>query len=76
MSGRRLRLALVFCLAAMPVGMAGAAAFNPDDGWLLRSMPLWQAFGLYAYFGMLGGWALAAYFAVLLLQRRRPERVD
>ncbi len=34
------------------VGFLGAAAFNPDNGSLLRNETLWTAFGLAAYLGL------------------------
>jgi hypothetical protein len=41
---------LLFIVAlGLPIGLGGAAAFNPDDGWLLRSDLLWTIFGMYAY---------------------------
>lgn len=67
----RLTLAFVFCLAAIPVGILGAGAFNPDDGWLVRNEPLWSVFGLYGYFGMLGGWAVALYLLAVIVRGKR-----
>jgi hypothetical protein len=31
---------------AVPLGFLGAAAFNPDSGFILHSMVLWRIFGL------------------------------
>ena len=31
---------------ALPVGLLGASAFNPDNGLILHSMLLWRGFGL------------------------------
>ena len=61
-------------LAAVPVGLWGASAFNPDDGWLVRSEPLWRVFGLYAYVGLFGGWLLGLVGLVALMLRRRRMR--
>ena len=47
-------LALTLVVAAAAVGLLGAAAFNPDDGFLLHSEPLWRAFGITAYAGYAG----------------------
>lgn len=33
------------------VGFLGAAAFNPDEGSVLRSTALWRIFGVPAYVG-------------------------
>ena len=33
-------------LIAIPLGYAGAAAFNPDGGVVLRSEVLWRIFGI------------------------------
>lgn len=57
-------------------GFLGAAAFNPDDGFLLHSRPLWQAFGIASYVGFAGLLvsavvALAAY--VRQLRRRTGD---
>jgi len=30
----------------LPVGLLGAAAFNPDSGFVVHSMVLWRIFGL------------------------------
>jgi hypothetical protein len=38
-----------FCLVgalALPVGLFGAAAFNPDSGAIVHSTVLWRSFGL------------------------------
>jgi hypothetical protein len=40
---RRWFLLAVPCIAV--VGLLGAGAFNPDGGWLLRSLLLYRAFG-------------------------------
>jgi hypothetical protein len=67
-------LCMVFCLAAFPVGLWGAGAFNPDTGWLQTSEALWRIFGLYAYFGMFGGWILGLVLLVRLVRRRCPRQ--
>ena len=65
---------LAFCLAAVPVGLWGAGAFNPDLGWLYRSEALWRTFGLYAYFGMFGGLLLGLILLVVLVRRRHRRQ--
>jgi hypothetical protein len=42
MRTRRTVLCAAFCLAALPVGLCGAAAFNPDIGSLHRNETLWR----------------------------------
>jgi formate hydrogenlyase subunit 3/multisubunit Na+/H+ antiporter MnhD subunit len=44
-------IALAVAFIALCVGMVGAYAFNPDDGEVVRSEPLWQIFGITAYLG-------------------------
>jgi hypothetical protein len=48
---------------AVPVGMVGAWAFNPDSGTVLRSELLWRIFGIMAE----GGLFLIALLLVLSL---------
>jgi hypothetical protein len=48
---------------AVPAGMAGAWAFNPDSGALLHSEVLWRIFGVMAE----GGLFLIALLLVLSL---------
>lgn len=67
-------LGVVFCLAAVPVGLWGAGAFNPDSGWLHRSEALWRVFGLYAYFGVLGGLLLGLILLAESLRRHHRRR--
>lgn len=67
-------LCAVFCLAAVPVGLCGAAAFNPDIGALYRSETLWRIFGLYAYFGIFGGLLLGPILLVVGVRRHRSQR--
>ena len=44
-------LALAF--ASIVVGMAGAGAFNPDDGFVAHVDPLWRVFGIGVYLGVI-----------------------
>ena len=57
------------------VGLLGAGAFNPDDGFLLRSEGLWRAFGIAAYAGMGAGYLIvlvaAGRLALGLVRRAR-----
>ena len=46
--------AFLVAVVLVAVGLLGASAFNPDDGSLLRSEPLWRVFGLAAYLGFAG----------------------
>jgi len=66
-------LCVAFCLAAVPVGLLGAGAFNPDFGWLYRSEALWRFFGLYAYFGLFGGLLLGLVLLAVFVRRRRRQ---
>jgi hypothetical protein len=66
--------AFLIAVSSTWTGLLGASAFNPDDGFLLRSEPLWTVFGLAAYFGMFMLYGIPIYagtrFAVRLLRRR------
>ena len=46
--------AFLLTVVLVAVGLLGASTFNPDDGSLLRSEPLWRVFGLAAYLGLAG----------------------
>ena len=54
-------------IAAAAVGMLGAAAFNPDDGWLERSDALWRVFGVTAYVGGAAIYLLLLYGVARLI---------
>lgn len=59
---RRLLASAAAALAlAVPLGLAGAWAFNPDSGAVLHSEILWRIFGITAEGGL-----LLVYLAVLL----------
>jgi hypothetical protein len=48
----RLQRLLLALAVAIPVGLLGAQAFNPDSGFLLHSMVLWRIFGLIFELGL------------------------
>jgi hypothetical protein len=58
------------------VGMAGAWAFNPDDGAVWHAEPLWRIFGIGVYLGVAAFWltVLAAPFVLVVsaCRRRHP----
>ena len=68
---------IVLAVAAIVLGFVGAAAFHPDDGWLIRSEPVWQVFGLTVYAGALALPILlvaeAASLVVRLCERRHTR---
>jgi len=72
---RRAGLALITSVALIAVGIAGAAAFNPDDGAITHSEPLWRIFGIGAYAGAALFWltvlALLVMLAVTAVRRAR-----
>jgi hypothetical protein len=78
----RLLLMLRACLivvAGFSVGLLGAGAFNPDDGFVVRNEALWRVFGITAYIAYAAGVLLvltAIGRAVLRLARsaRRAHR--
>jgi hypothetical protein len=41
----RLQKAILLVAFAVPLGLVGATAFNPDSGWAVRSALLWHVFG-------------------------------
>ena len=45
-------------------GMAGAWAFNPDDGAIAHVEILWRLFGVGAYLGLLLGYLIPLGFAI------------
>jgi amino acid transporter len=66
-------VALVIAALLFVVGLLGAAAFNPDDGVLAHSEPLWRLFGITAYLGLAAGYLLpilAVGWLIFLLVRR------
>jgi hypothetical protein len=60
------RLLIAFGIggALVTVGMLGAWSFNPDDGALVRSEPLWRVFGIGVYLGAALTWL--SLFAALI----------
>ena len=53
MRPRTFGAALGIALAAGVVGMAGAGAFNPDDGFVAHVDLLWRFFGVVVYLGVI-----------------------
>src|SRR5213075_1747492 len=53
---RRTAFALAGSAALIAIGLLGATAFNPDDGVVVHSEPLWRVFGIGAYVGALTFW--------------------
>jgi hypothetical protein len=45
--------ALGIALALVVVGMAGAGAFNPNDGFVAHADALWRVFGAAVYLGVI-----------------------
>jgi hypothetical protein len=65
-------IGLVAAVLLFAVGLLGAAAFNPDDGFLVQSEPLWRLFGVTAYLGLAAAYLLpilAVGRLILLLVR-------
>jgi hypothetical protein len=53
MRARSFAAALAIAFAAAVLGMAGAAAFNPDDGLVAHVDLLWRVFGIGVYLGVI-----------------------
>jgi hypothetical protein len=53
MRPRTFAAALGIAFAAGVLGMAGAGAFNPDDGLIAHVDVLWRFFGVIVYLGVL-----------------------
>jgi hypothetical protein len=53
MRARTFLAALGIAFSAAIAGMAGAAAFNPDDGFVAHVDPLWRVFGIGVYLGVI-----------------------
>jgi hypothetical protein len=64
--------AYLIVVAVFAVGVLGAGAFNPDDGFVVRSEALWTVFGITAYVAIAAGFllTLAAVGRVGLLLAR------
>jgi hypothetical protein len=76
MRARTFAAALGLALAAIVVGMAGAAAFNPDDGFVAHVDLLWRIFGIGVYLGAIALPVILLTGIVALLMRvvRPPRR--
>jgi hypothetical protein len=57
-------------VVAIPLGLLGAWAFNPDTGAVAHSETLWRIFGVVAEGGMLLLVALGVLLAVVIVARR------
>jgi hypothetical protein len=64
--------AYLIVIAVFAAGVLGAGAFNPDDGFVVRSEAHWRAFGITAYIAIAAGFllTLAAIGRVGLLLAR------
>ena len=67
--------ALLIAAVAMWLGFLGASAFNPEDGYLLQSEPLWTVFGLAAYIGMFLLYSLLCGIPIYALTRFIARRL-
>jgi hypothetical protein len=76
---RTFTVAIGLACAAVFIGLAGAGAFNPDDGYVAQVDPLWRLFGIAVYLGALAlPVILLTGFVALVLQlcRRWHSRVS
>jgi hypothetical protein len=73
---RVLLIAWSVAIGLAAVGLLGAGAFNPDDGFLFESERWWQVFGIAAYLGFAGFYLIpvVALGRFLLLTARRIAR--
>jgi hypothetical protein len=60
----------VALVIAIPLGLLGAWAFNPDTGAVAHSETLWRVFGVMAEGGMFLLVALGVLLAVVIVARR------
>ena len=70
----RFESAAVLVAFAVPLGLLGATAFNPDSGWAARSALLWHLFGgiVEAAIPLFVLLALFAPAKAVVLRRRFP----
>jgi hypothetical protein len=61
--------AFLIAVSAISLGLLGASAFNPDDGFLLQSELLWRIFGLAAYFGLFVVYGIPVFLAMRFVAR-------
>lgn len=75
---RTFLVGLLVAALLVVVGLLGAAAFNPDDGFLVPSEPLWRLFGITAYLGLGTAYLLPilAIGRLVFLLVRRLTRVS
>ena len=50
---RTFAAALALAFAAILLGITGAGAFNPNDGYVAHFDPLWRVFGIGVYLGVI-----------------------
>ena len=62
---RRTAFAMAGSAALIAIGLLGVSAFNPDDGIVFHSEPLWRVFGIGAYVGALTFWLSVVALLVL-----------
>lgn len=65
-----MRRAWLYVATMLVVGFLGAYAFNPDDGVVLHSEPLWTIFGLAVYAAVIAALALIVFWAGRAVLRR------
>ena len=58
-----MRRAWLYVAITFVVGFVGAWAFNPDDGAVQHSEPLWTVFGLAVYGAVIAALALIVFWA-------------
>jgi hypothetical protein len=72
---RTFAAALAIAFAAAVLGMAGAAAFNPDDGFIAHVDALWRIFGIGVYLGVIAVPVILLAGFVALLWRLSGRRL-
>ncbi len=70
----RLRCLVVALAVAVPVGLLGASAFNPDSGFVLHNEALWRIFGIMFELGLPLLFIVAILTAVVHMLSRRRSR--
>jgi len=65
-----MRRAWLYVATTFVVGFLGAYAFNPDDGVVLHSEPLWTVFGVAVYGAFMAALVLIVFWAGRAVLRR------